>query len=385
VGHKEAKMKIKFTCGLCKKEQSLDLADLNHIYLIGARRPGADYPGRLDVNLCPETAEGGVPISDIQAHIKYRDNKWKLYDGVPMEYDETIPYDKKKTPKSFFGTFLRRNKQYILISNETGSELVKDDMIYFVPSRFNNNKSIQLWSRALSGDQLAKWEKEAKTKAKLFDGFKFCGRVIEDKKTALPDLAAGLSDKVKINGENINYCVAIDIVGYTNIIKEEQPIVISEFNSILDGLLSRQKDYISILVGDGIYICLLGVRESHDMHFRLALDFLDKLREVNKYREKKWQVKIALTHGYDMVMTLKIADAQRLNVYGNCINTTARLLAGGPARKSGKGGEEIIVGVTTHQEIHNMEFYKENFKQEPATIVDKHNKEHHCFIYERVK
>jgi len=106
---------------------------------------------------------------------------------------------------------------------------------------------------------------------------------------------------------------------------------------------------------------------------------------VNKYREKKWQVKIALTHGYDMVMTLKIADAQRLNVYGNCINTTARLLAGGPARKSGKGGEEIIVGVTTHQEIHNMEFYKENFKQEPATIVDKHNKEHHCFIYERVK
>jgi hypothetical protein len=73
-------------------------------------------------------------------------------------------------------------------------------------------------------------------------------------------------------------------------------------------------------------------------------------------------------------MTLKVAEFRKVNVYGNCINTTARLLSGGPAKKAGDTGDEIIVGTTTHQEIHNMEFYKENFRQEPATIVDKHNK-----------
>ncbi len=377
-------MKIKFACGLCNKEQVLELTDPNHIYLIGSRRPDSDYPRRLDVDLCGRTAEGEAMISPIQAHIKYRDNKWAVFDGVPQEYDETIPCDKKKNPQSFYGTFLRRSKQYILISNETGSELLKDDVIYFVPSRHSNNKYIQLWMQSLPDGKLETWGKEEKTKARLFDGFKYTGKVTDDK-TVLPGIDGIFSPNVKINGENMNYCVAIDIAAYTNIIKEEQPIVISEFNSILDGILSRHKDYISILVGDGIYICFLGPRESHDVHFRFALDFLDRLKEVNAAREKKWQVKVALTHGYDRVMTVKLADVQTLNVYGNCINTTARLLSGSPARKAAHQADEIIVGVTTHQEIHNMEFYKENFKQEPAVIIDKHDKEHHSFIYKRLK
>lgn len=359
------------------------MSDPNHIYLVGSRRPGVDFPRRLDIDLCSVGPAGETMLSGIQAHIKYRDNKWTLFDGVPQEYDENIPHDKKKAPGSFYGTFLRRDKQYILISNETGSEFLKGDVIYFVPSRFGNNRYIQLWMQSLPDDRLETWGKEEKTKVKLYDGFKYTGKVIEDKITPLQGIAGKFSGNVKINGENINYCAAIDIVGYTNIIKEEQPIVISEFNSILDSLLSRQKDFISILVGDGIYICFLGPRESHDVHFRFVLDFLDKLREVNEYREKKWQVKVALTHGYDRVMTVKMADVQTLNVYGNCINTTSRLLTGSPARKTGHAEDEIIVGVTTHQEIHNMEFYKENFKQEPATIIDKHNKEHHSFIYKR--
>lgn len=376
-------MKIKFECGLCRKSQVLNLTNPNRIYLIGAKRTSSDFPRRLDIELCSTSAGGQTAISGIQAHIKYRDNKWRIFDGVPQEYDEDIPYEKKKNPASYLGTFLKREKRYILIGSGTGLELLKDDCIYFVPSKFGKNKFIQFWEQSLPDDIRAVWQKEEKSKAKLFDGFKYFGKVIDDKNIPFPGITGKFSDNVKINGENLNYCVAIDITGYTNIIKEDQPIVISEFNSILDSLLSRHKDYISIPVGDGIYTCFLGARETHDVHFRFALDFIDRLKEVNKSRDKKWHVRIALTHGYDRVMTIKIADIEMVNVYGNCINTTSRLLSEKIERKIPQDDDEIIAGTTTHQEIHNMEFYKENFKQESATIIDKHKKEHHCFIYTR--
>ncbi len=376
-------MKIKFKCGLCGKKQILALTDPNKVYLIGAKKPDSSFPKQLDAELCAVSPKRGEAlISGIQAHIKYKDNQWRIYDGIPKEYDENIAPDKKKNPFSIFGTFIKRNKEFSLISRTSGIELKKNDSIFFVPSPYSKNKYIQSWSKELPEDILNLWRSTPKSKAKLFEGFKYTGKVIDDTKTITPAMSR-FSKNVKINGENINYCTAIDIVGFTNITKEEQPIVISEFNHILDRLLKDCRDYICIPVGDGIYLNLLGRRESHDEHVKFALDFIENLRKVNESRVKPWHVRIALTHGYDTVMTVKLADTEMVNVYGNCINTTARLLSNDDKKESEQSFGAIVVGTTTHQEIHNMEYYKLNFSQEPGTIIDKHKKEHYYYIYKR--
>ena len=376
-------MKIKFQCGLCGKKQVLALSDPNRVYLIGAKKPDSSYPKHLDIELCAVSPQKGEAfISGIQAHIKYKDNQWRIYDGIPKEYDENISPDKKKNPSSIFGTFIKRDKEYFLAGNNSGIELKKNDSIFFVPSPHSKNKYLQSWSKELPEDILNLWQSTPKSKAKLFDGFKFTGRVTDDTRIITPAMSR-FSENVKINGENINYCVAIDIVGFTNITKEEQPIVISEFNHILDSLLKKRRDYICIPVGDGIYLNLLGRRESHDEHMKFALDFVENLRKVNESRVKPWHVRIALTHGYDTVMTVKLADTEMVNVYGNCINTTARLLVNDNKKDSEQSFGAIVVGTTTHQEIHNMEYYKLNFSQESGTIIDKHKKEHYYYIYKR--
>jgi hypothetical protein len=69
-------MKLLFYCGVCGKQEILELKDKNKTYLIGRDLEG------LDIKLCMDEKS---TISRIQAHIKWDRNAWRVFDGWPPE------------------------------------------------------------------------------------------------------------------------------------------------------------------------------------------------------------------------------------------------------------------------------------------------------------
>ena len=137
-----------------------------------------------------------------------------------------------------------------------------------------------------------------------------------------------------------------------------------------------------ILVGDGAYVCFLGPRENEDINFEFAVKFLNYLHKYNLQNKAKkvqpWSVRLAVNNGKDLLAKVNVADQMCLNVYGNTITVTARLMS-----HAKSDGDDIIVGIPFHQNFNNKKYYKTKFKQEAMETTDNHGVKHHYYIYKQ--
>lgn len=378
-------MLLEFYCGVCGKKEILELKDKNHIYLIGR-----DFEG-LDIKLCPDEKS---TLSRIQAHIKWDKNAWRIFDGLPPEniLKQTTKIQK---PSSFAGTFIKRGNEYRLLPYGTGEEIRPGDFIFFVITVKANRSVMEKWIKQAGIDAQAAFYKydgfAFLEDVEYYEGFKYKVRVLSEEeqisKTKTSNIFSPLnfSKKLETGKEHYNACLGIDIRGSTEAALEiQRDYWIPQFNSILNKLLAGYSDYLLILLGDGAYICFLGEREEQDVNFQFALRFIVELKKVNAANKNKkiplWGIRTAVNNGRDLLAEVNIAGQKSLNVYGNTIITTARLMSFGKSEK-----DDIICSILFHQNFGNRKFYKENFLQMPLDVIDSHGVRHFYYVYKKIR
>jgi hypothetical protein len=379
-------MKLVFYCGVCGKQETLELKDKNKTYLIGRDLEG------LDVKLCMDEKS---TISRIQAHIKWDRNTWRVFDGWPPE---TISKQgiKLQKPSSFGGTFIKRTAEIRMLPYGTGEELREGDTVYFVPTSKAERSVTDKWIKQAGADAQAAFYKYNgfifPEDDEYYDGFKYKFKVLPEEEAGgkigassniftAPNFSKGL----QVGKEHYNSCVGLDIRASTEAdLETQRDYWIPQFNNILNELLPEMHDYLLILLGDGAYICFLGEREDADINFTFATRFLDRLAAVNLENRKKkipeWRIRLAVNNGRDRLAQVDIAGQKSLNVYGNTITITSRLMSHAKSES-----EEIIVGIPFHQEFNNKKYYKTNFMQTPHETVDKNGVLHHYYIYKKIR
>jgi len=373
-------LKLTFSCGVCGKVDTVFLTDRSKTYLIGRDLDN------LDVKLCPD--EKGS-VSRIQAHLKFDKTCWKIYDGWPPENFSKINQANIK-PSSFAGTFIKKHEGADIknIAYGTGEEIKGGETLYFVATA--KARSAERFIKTSSADFQAAFFKYDgfifHTDNEYYEGYKYkCSVTNEEAEKGRPSnmFAPAVSEGLLPGKEYYNACIGLDIRASTGAdLETQRDHWIPQFNSILDGLLRDQRDYLLILLGDGAFVCFLGDREDMDVNFTFGLRFMDRLNAVNaENRIKKipqWQVRLGVNTGRDRLVKVEIAGQEALNVYGNCITTMSRLMA---HAKSNPG--EIIAGVPFHQEFNNKKFYKSGFSQLPFDATDKNGVLHHYYIYKK--
>jgi len=378
-------MILEFFCGVCGKKEILELKDKNKVYLIGR-----DFEG-LDIKLCPDEKS---TLSRIQAHIKWDKNAWRIFDGLPPEniLKQTTKIQK---PNSFAGTFIKRGIDYRLLPYGSGEEIRPDDNIFFVITVKASRTIMEKWVKQAGVDaQAAFYKYDGFTfpeDCEYYEGFKYKARVLSEEeqvsktKTSNIFVPLNFTKALEPGKEHYNSCLGIDIRSSTEVdLETQRDIWIPQFNNILNKLLLNCKNYILILLGDGVYICFLGDREEQDINFQFALKFLVELKKANLENSKKkfplWSVRTAVNNGKDLLAEVNIAGQKSLNVYGNTITTTARLMSFAKSEK-----DDIICSIIFHQNFSNKKFYKTNFLQMPLDVIDSHGVRHFYYVYKKTK
>jgi|DewCreStandDraft_4_1066084.scaffolds.fasta_scaffold16937_5 hypothetical protein len=378
-------MLLEFYCGVCGKKEILELKDKNHIYLIGR-----DFEG-LDIKLCPDEKS---TLSRIQAHIKWDKNAWRIFDGLPPEniLKQTTKIQKSS---SFAGTFVKRGTEFRLLPYGTGEEIRPGDTMFFVITVKANRSVMEKWMKQAGIDAQAAFYKydgfAFLEDVEYYEGFKYKVRVLSEEeqvsKTKTSNIFTPLnfSKQLETGKEHYNACLGIDIRGSTEAALEiQRDYWIPQFNSILNKLLADYTDYLLILLGDGAYICFLGERQDQDINFQFALKFISELKKVNAVNKNKniplWGIRTAVNNGRDLLAEVNIAGQRSLNVYGNTIITTARLMSFGKSEK-----DDIICSILFHQNFGNRKFYKENFLQMPLDVIDSHGVRHFYYVYKKIR
>lgn len=376
-------MKLVFSCGVCGKQETLELKDKNKTYLIGRDLEG------LDVKLCTDEKS---TLSRIQAHIKWDRNAWRIFDGWAPD---SISRNDVKLQKSnsFAGSFIKRADEVRLMPYGVGEELREGDSVYFVATIKADKTAVNTWIKQAGTDAQAAFYKYDgfmfKEDAEYYDGFKYRLTVVTDEEQAAKMRAGNIfvplnfSKTLETGKTHHNSCLGLDIRSSTEAdLETQRNYWIPQFNRILNELLANYSDYLLILVGDGAYICFLGAREDEDVNFGFAVKFLDRLRLFNTANKKKnipeWKVRLAVNNGKDLLAQVDIAGQKSLNVYGNTITVTARLMAYGKSE-----GDDIIVGIPFHQEFNNKKYYKSNFTQKEMEVTDNHGVKHHYYLYSK--
>ncbi len=377
-------MKLSFFCGVCGKQETIELKDKNKTYLIGRDLES------LDVKLCTDEKN---TLSRIQSHIKWDKNAWRIFDGWPPDTQS------KQSPAiqkagSFGGTFIKRANEYKLLSYGVGEELRQDDSVFFVATSKADRIAVNKWLQKAGSDAVAAFYKYNgfifPEDSEYYEGFKYKFQVVSDEQEAARVrannifLPANFSKVLQPGKEYFNSCVGLDIRSSTEAYLETQrDYWIPQFNSILDELLASYSDYLLILVGDGAYICFLGDRDEADINFTFAMKFFDRLNKVNTENRKRkigeWKIRVAVNNGKDLLSEVEVAGQKSLNIYGNTITVTARLMAHAKSE-----GSEIIVGIPFHQEFNNKKYYKSNFQQTAMETIDSHGVKHNYYIYKRI-
>ncbi len=378
-------MKLVFSCGVCGKDESIELSDKNKTYLIGR-----DIEG-LDVKLCTDEKS---TLSRIQAHIKWDKNAWRVFDGWSPD---TVARTEAKLQKSnsFAGSFVKHADETRLLTYGTGEEIRPGDTFYFVATIKANRRVVDQWVKQAGPDAQAAFYKYdgfvSREDVQLYEGFKY--RMTAQAEAAKPQAAPMLNSNIfiplnfsralEIGKTHMNSCLGLDIRSSTEAdLETQREHWIPQFNRILGELLQGNKDYLLILVGDGAYLCFLGDRPDEDVNFSFAVKFLERLRIYNAANKKKnipeWKVRLAVNNGKDLLAQVDIAGQKSLNVYGNTITTIARLMAYGKSE-----GDEIIVGIPFHQEFNNKKYYKSGFTQAAMEVTDNHGVKHHYYIYKK--
>jgi hypothetical protein len=378
-------MILEFFCGVCGKKEILELKDKNKIYLIGR-----DFEG-LDIKLCPDEKS---TLSRIQAHIKWEKNAWRIFDGLPP--DNILKQTTKiQKPASFAGTFIKRGGEYRLLPYGNGEEIRPDDNIFFVVTVKTPRSIMEKWIKQAGIDAQAAFYKydgfAFPQDVEYYEGFKYKVRVLSEEeqisktKTSNIFTPMNFSKVFETGKEHYNSCLGIDIRASTEAdLETQRDCWIPQFNSILNKLLVNYKDYVLILLGDGAYICFLGDREELDINFQFALQFLAELKKVNMENSKKniplWRIRTAVNNGKDLLAEVNIAGQKSLNIYGNTITTTARLMSFAKSEK-----DDIICSIIFHQNFGNKKFYKSNFLQMPLDVIDSHGVRHFYYVYKKIK
>lgn len=376
-------MKLTFYCGVCGKQETLDLTDKNKTYLIGREVEG------LDVKLCSDEKS---TLSRIQAHIKWDKNGWRLFDGWSPD---TIARSDVKLQKSnsFAGSFMKRGDEIRLLSYGAGEELRQGDTVYFVATVKANKLVVNKWLSQAGADAQAAFYKYdgfvSKADSEYYEGFKYKFTVMTDSDESARTRSGNIyipfnfSKHFETGKPYLNSCLALDIRGSTEAdLETQRDYWIPQFNGILNELLPLYRDYLLILVGDGAYVCFLGERPDEDVNFSFAIKYLELLKVHNSMNRKKgvaeWKVRLAVNNGKDLLAAVDIAGQKSLNVYGNTITALARIMAYGKSQ-----GSEIMVGIPFHQEFNNQKFYKTNFVQTAMDVMDNHGVKHHYYLYKR--
>ncbi len=378
-------MILEFFCGICGKKEILELKDKNKTYLIGR-----DFEG-LDIKLCPDEK---MTLSRIQAHIKWEKNAWRIFDGLPPE---NILKQKTKIqkPNSFAGTFIKRGNECRLLTYGTGEEIRHDDNIFFVLTVKASRNIMEKWIKQAGIDGQAAFYKYDgfvfPEDVEYYEGFKYKVRVLSEEeqtsktKTSNIFVPLNFSKVLETGKEHYNSCLGIDIRASTEAdLETQRDCWIPQFNSILNKLLLNYRDYLLILLGDGAYICFLGEREEQDVNFQFALKFLSEMKKMNLENSKKniplWSIRTAVNNGKDLLGEVNIAGQKSLNVYGNTITTTARLMSFAKSEK-----DDIICSIIFHQNFGNKKFYKNSFLQMPLDVIDSHGVRHFYYVYKKIK
>jgi hypothetical protein len=376
-------MKLVFSCGVCGKQETVELKDKSRTYLIGRDMEG------LDVKLCTDEKS---TLSRIQAHIKWDRNAWRIFDGWAP--DSSARGDAKlQKSNSFAGSFIKRADETRLLPYGAGEEIRPEDIVYFVASVKANRRAVDQWVKQAGPDAQAAFYKYDgfvfREDAEYYDGFKYRMTVQPEEEQAAKMLNSNIfiplnfSKALETGKTHMNSCLGLDIRSSTEAdLETQREYWIPQFNRIISELLPGHKDYLLILVGDGAYVCFLGDRPDEDVNFSFAMKFLEKLKLINADNRKKnipgWKVRLAVNNGKDLLSLVEIAGQKSLNVYGNAITETARLMA-----HAKSGGDEIIVGIPFHQEFNNKKYYKSNFIQTPGEVTDSHGVKHHYYIYKK--
>jgi len=377
-------MKLAFYCGVCGKQETIELKDKNKTYLIGRDLES------LDIKLCTDEKS---TLSRIQGHIKWDKNAWRIFDGWPPDtLSKQSPSIQK--PGSFGGTYIKRPDEYKLLPYGTGEELRQGDTVYFVATNKADRIAVNKWLQRAGSDAVAAFYKYNgfifPEDAEYYDGFKYKFHVVSDEEDANRVRANNIflpSNFTKVlepGKEYFNSCLGLDIRSSTEAdLETQREYWIPQFNQILDELLTNYSDYLLILLGDGAYVCFLGDRNEADINFTFAMKFFDRLNKVNEENKKRkvspWKIRVAVNNGKDLLSQVNVAGLKSLNVYGNTITITARLMAYAKSE-----GNEIIVGVPFHQEFNNKKYYKSNFQQIAMEVTDPHGVKHHYYIYKRI-
>jgi hypothetical protein len=378
-------MNLIFSCGICGKQENLELKDKNKTYIIGR-----DIDG-LDIHLCSDEKS---TLSRIQAHIKWDRNSWRIFDGWPPETISKQGSQMAK-PASMAGTFLKRNGEIRMLQYGVGEEMRTGDTVFFVVTAKSDRASINTWLKTAGTDALALFYKYDgfvfPADVEHYEGFKYkvvisSDEEITETKSGSQNLYAPKSTTQNLEPGKIYYnaCVAFDIRLSTEAdLETQRNYWIPQFNSIFDELLVKYSNYLLILVGDGAYVCFMGERENEDVNFTFANKFIERLHIINAENRKKkvqeWKVRVAVNNGKDLLSQVNIAGQKSLNVYGNTITITSRLMSHAKSE-----GDEIIVGIPFHQEFNNKKYYKSNFQQSPGETVDKNGVLHHYYIYKKI-
>ena len=377
-------MKLTFSCGVCGKQETLELSDKNKTYIIGR-----DIDG-LDVKLCSDKKS---TLSRIQAHVKWDRNNWRIFDGWPPE-NISKQETKISKPASMAGTFMKRSTETRMMQYGVGEELRQGDIVYFVVTAKADRASINTWLKTAGTDALAVYYKYDgfifPEDAEHYEGFKYKVTIDaeerQDTQAGSKNLYAtkGLARELEPGKIYYNACVSLDIRSSTEAdLETQRNHWIPQFNSIFNDLLVNYSNYLLILVGDGAYVCFLGDRDDEDVNFKFAVKFIEKLHLLNAENKKKkikeWKIRIAVNNGKDLLSQVDVAGQKSLNVYGNTITITSRLMSHAKSE-----GDEIIVGIPFHQEFNNKKYYKANYQQTPGETVDKNGVLHHYYIYKRI-
>jgi hypothetical protein len=377
-------LKLSFSCGVCGKQEDLELEDKNRTYTIGRDMEG------LDIKLCSDEKH---TLSRIQAHIKWDKNAWRIFDGWSPEsaskQDSII-----QKPSSFGGTFIKRSSEYRVLTYGTGEELREGDNIFFVVTGKADRSAIAKWINQAGTDAQAAFYKFNSfvfpEDREYFEGFKYKFRVMSDEEQAAKMRSSNIfvpfnfSKELEIGKDHFNSCCGLDIRSSTTAdLETQRDFWIPQFNSILNQLLTNYKDYLLILLGDGAYVCFLGNRNEEDINFTFATKFLDRLAVVNADNRRKkipeWKIRLAVNNGKDLLARVDIAGMKSLNVYGNTITSTARLMAYAKSEP-----DDIIAGIPFHQEFNNQKFYKTLYSQVPGQVEDKNKVLHNYYLYRKI-
>jgi class 3 adenylate cyclase len=160
--------------------------------------------------------------------------------------------------------------------------------------------------------------------------------------------------------------IFLDVVGFThNRSVEAQSDIVNALNGIVRDSVSAHdipKDrIIYIPTGDGICVALLNVESPFDIHMRIALSILDRIKKHNDATEnemRKFQVRIGVNSNTDNLVT---DINSQPNVAGAGISMAARVM-------DKADGGQILVGRSVYDMLRYREKYASAFKAYRATV-----------------